>query len=65
MPICDNSEAKKIHRFSHNLDDSRPLNNEDISEAYYSALRRNTQDILPESTNLKPTVRMRRITSKQ
>jgi len=56
----------KIHRFSRNFDDSKLFDNEpdddgDRSQAYYSALRRNTQDILPESKKMKPIIRMRRI----
>jgi hypothetical protein len=53
----------KTHRFPHNLDDSRPLddNDDDIPHTHYLESKRNTKDIVPESTNTKPVTKMKRI----
>jgi hypothetical protein len=71
--INDNPETMKIHRFPHNLDDSRPLDTEsddddddddDIPDTQYDESRRNTDYILSESINSKPITKMKRISKK-
>jgi hypothetical protein len=56
----------KVHRFSHNLDDSRPLDDEseDILDIQFVESRQPTNHILSESTNTKPITKMKKI-SKQ
>jgi hypothetical protein len=64
-PINDNSSTRKIPQFPHNLDDSRPYDDEfddnnDIQDTQYFESRRNTNNTLFESKNPKPITKMKR-----
>jgi hypothetical protein len=63
-PINDSLGTVKIHRFPHNLDDSRPYDDEidddDIPDTQYTKLNRSTNDMLSKSKNSKPITKMKR-----
>ncbi|CAF1056274.1 unnamed protein product [Rotaria sordida] len=67
ISLTDNCPTtKENHRFRRNLDDSRPFNesDQDIRNTPYLESKRNTTNTLPESTNLKTIIKMKRL-SKQ
>lgn len=61
-PIDHSPGIMKIHRFPHTLDDSRPYDDElDDDDNILDGPERNLNITLPETTNYKPIIKMKRI----
>lgn len=56
-PIDDQPGTIQVHRFPHNLDDSRPLDNDDDDDEYFEP---EGVEIIPQPINVKPITKMKR-----